>query len=118
VRPNLITAEALHAMFLLGHYLEWEGTVGNDIGKWKIDLETGEQNCFLFWTRVNKKSPSESSLEEFLKEVEKRNKTIVDKLKSEANALSFFDITVFLNSSIPLVQRYYTLAELMKSAKL
>jgi len=118
VRPNLITAEALHVMFRLGHHLEWEGTVGNDLGKWKIDLETGEQNSFLFWARINNKNPSETSVEEFLKEVEKRNKAIVEKLHSETNVISFFDVNMFLGSSIPLVQRYYSLAELMRSAKL
>jgi len=105
-------------MFRLGHYLEWEGTVGMDLGKWKMDLETGEPNSFLFWAKVNNKNPSEGSVEEFLKAVEKHNKEIVDKLLTEAHALSFFDLTMFLGSSIPLVQKYYALAELMKSAKL
>jgi len=118
VRPNLVTVEALHVMFRLGHYLEWEGSVGNDVGVWKIDLETGEPNSFLFWARSNNKNPSDSAVEEFLKVVEKHNKEIVEKLHSEAQALSFFDVTVFLGSSIGLVQKYYTLAELMKSAKL
>lgn len=118
VRPNLVTSEALHVMFRLGHYLEWEGTIANDLGKWKSDLTTDEPNSYLFWITLNGKEISEASTEEFLKEVDKRNKTIVEKLLSEGNLIPFFDLTVFLNSSIPVVQRYYTLVELMRSAKL
>jgi hypothetical protein len=52
VAPNLITAASLHYFFRLGHYLEWEGTIANDLGNARRALSTGENNSYTFWLKL------------------------------------------------------------------
>eukprot|EP01125_Pyxidicula_operculata_P004586 TRINITY_DN1728_c0_g1_i1.p1 TRINITY_DN1728_c0_g1~~TRINITY_DN1728_c0_g1_i1.p1 ORF type:complete len:824 (+),score=163.68 TRINITY_DN1728_c0_g1_i1:965-3436(+) len=118
VGPNLVNTESIHFMFRLGQYLEWEGTIAQDIGVWQRDYETGENNSYVFWLRVNNKQHSEPVLEEFLKFVEQRSAKKMEKLLKEKHAAQFFDLSIFLDSSIPVVQRYFQLVEIMKLAKL
>eukprot|EP01128_Nolandella_sp_AFSM9_P003960 TRINITY_DN1741_c0_g1_i1.p1 TRINITY_DN1741_c0_g1~~TRINITY_DN1741_c0_g1_i1.p1 ORF type:complete len:842 (+),score=175.96 TRINITY_DN1741_c0_g1_i1:149-2527(+) len=117
INPNLISANTLHFFFDLGHYLECEGMIGIDFSNWELCQTTGKNNSYLYWLQLQQKKHTEQTIQTFLETMAERNQKMREKLLSDKDVAAFFDVSLFLDN-LPVVQRYYAIAEMLKSAKL
>jgi len=116
VPPNLITADTLHFIFKLGHFLEWEGTIAHDLSKWKRDHETGELNSYLWWLHHNNKTHSDTTVKQFLAEAEGNNKKRLEKISNTPT--NVIDINLILSKTLPNIRQFYAVADIIRTSKL
>jgi len=119
VDPPLITPESLQFMFLLGNYLEWEGTICHDLAFWEHAQTTNTNNAYLFWLNENNKLyvNNKDTMEQFVQEAQVFLTTKKTKLLSIRDAAPFFDVSMFLQNTTPSVAHYFEVMEIMKRAK-
>jgi len=115
VNPTLITPASLRFMVLLGSYLETEAVLCRDIAY--AGTEKG-LNSYQFWIRINKKTHSPQSTEEFMNYTKKLSKENKDKLIADCASVPFFDLGTFIQESSEVVQQYYNIMEIMIRAYL
>lgn len=124
------------------------GTIANDLGNAKRALTTGENNSYTFWLKMTVRcftqtfSPASFSkrasnmMIQLLSSFWMRPSVLIrswgtdiplpqltpiilfrEKLLRDKEQVSFYDMSTFLDN-IPVVQRYYAISEIMRSAKL
>jgi len=106
-------------MFLLGNYLEWEGTICHDLAFWEHAQTTNTNNAYLFWLNENNKLyvNNKDTMEQFVQEAQVFLTTKKTKLLSIRDAAPFFDVSMFLQNTTPSVAHYFEVMEIMKRAK-
>jgi len=121
VPPNLITPTCLQFMYLLGSYLEMEGSIAHDIATWQQPECTPANNSYLFWLKVrNFTQKDETHINQFLQETNKivqlKKETLI--AMRDQGAAPFFDVGLFLNAATKdIVEHYQDLMEYFTKAK-
>jgi len=116
VNPNLITPASLRFMFLLGSYLETEGVICHDLAYW--GKSKNELNSYQFWLRINKKTHSPKTTEEFMNYTKTLSQEKKDKLLADCTSAPFFDLGEFIKETSDVVQQYYEIMQIMLQANL
>jgi len=120
-RLPAVNSNSLHFIFELGHFLEWEGTIAHDLGKWPRDIFQNENNAFLFWFKDQSQTTKDmgSAVNAFLKEFtttqERRRKSLISE---KHHVESFLNLAQFLTNNVPLVQQYYKVDNIISHAKM
>jgi len=110
VNPTLITPASLRFMVLVGTYLETEAVICRDIAY--SNTEKG-LNSYQFWLRINNKTHSTETTEEFMNYTKKLSQDNKDKLIAESSTVPFFDLGTFIQESSEVVRQYYNIMEIM-----
>jgi len=119
VPPNLITPACLAFMFLLGSYLEMEGSIVHDLSHWEVNPNDTTKNSYLFW--LYKKGlvhEGKVTRDQFLQETQQLLNMKKEKLLLMRESAPFFDLSLFLTSTQDVYQHYKNLMEMFAVAKL